>query len=69
MSGINRAGTVAGGTAILAGINAAIDAVNNFKDGLSNLGAWLVPTLLVITVAAVGWIIWQRWLQRRGGWA
>lgn len=68
-SGINRAGTVAGGTAILAGINAAIDAVNNFKDGLSNLGAWLVPTLLVITVAAVGWIIWQRWLQRRGGWA
>lgn len=68
-SGINRAGAVAGGTAILAGINAAIDAVNNFKDGLGNLGAWLVPTLLVITVAAVGWTIYERVKQRRGGWA
>ena len=34
-----------------------------------SLGDWLVPILLIVVVTACGYIVWQRFKQRKGGWA
>ena len=62
-SGINRAATVAGTTA------ATVGAISQIKAGLEDLHGWLVPALCVALVALAGYIVWQRWEQRRKGWA
>ena len=63
----NRAGVVAGGTAAVAAASETLNVVNNFKDSISSLGDWLLPVLLVITVLAVGVMIYQRWMMRKNG--
>lgn len=68
-STINRASVVAGGTASLAAVSETINAINEVKDGVSSLGNWLVPALLVAVVALAGYIVYERWQQRKGGWA
>lgn len=68
-SPINRASVVAGGTATLAAVSETINAVNEVKYGVSALGNWLVPALLVAVVALAGYIVWTRVQQRKGGWA
>jgi lysozyme len=68
-SQINRAGVVAGGTAAAATVAETLSTVNHVKDGVEGLGAWLVPILLCVTIAAVGYAVWQRYKQREGGWA
>ena len=62
-SPINRAATVAGTTA------ATVGAVSQIKAGLDDLQGWLVPMLCVAVAALAGYIVWQRWQQRRKGWA
>jgi lysozyme len=62
-SGINRAATIAGTTA------ATVGAVSSIKQSVSDLGGWVVPLLCVAVVALAGYIVWQRWRQRREGWA
>lgn len=62
-SGINRAATVAGTTA------ATVGAVSSIKQGLDELGGWLVPVLALAVVGLAGYIVWQRWQQRTKGWA
>lgn len=68
-SSIVKAGTIAGGTAALATAAETVDTVARIKDGLVSLDAWLVPLLLLVTVAAVGWAIYERLKQRKEGWA
>ena len=62
-SGINRAATVAGTTA------ATVGAVSQIKQSVDDLGGWVVPLLAGAVVVLAGYIVWQRWNQRRKGWA
>lgn len=68
-STINRAGVVAGGTATVATVAETVNSVGYIKRGVDDIQDWIVPILLIISVAAVGYIIHQRWTQRKGGWA
>jgi GH24 family phage-related lysozyme (muramidase) len=68
-SQITRAGAVAGGTAAVATVAETLSTVNAVKSGVEGLGQWLVPILLIVTIAAVGYAVWQRYKQREGGWA
>ena len=68
-SPINRAGVVAGTTATVATVSEVVNSVGYLKRGVSDLQDWIVPLLLIVSVGAVGYIIHQRWQQRRGGWA
>lgn len=68
-STINRASVVAGGTASIAAVSEVVNAVNEVKYGVSALGDWFVPALLVAVVVLAGYIIYERWQQRKGGWA
>ena len=61
-SPINRAATVAGTTA------ATVGAVSQIKSGLDELHGWLVPMLCAAVVVLAGFIVWQRWQQRKKGW-
>jgi lysozyme len=68
-STINRAGVVAGGTATVATVSEVVNTVQDLKTGVEGLQDWLVPMLLIVTTAAVGYIVWERVKQRAGGWA
>jgi lysozyme len=68
-SQITRAGVVAGGTAGIATVAETLSTINSVKSGVEGLGQWLVPILLVISVAAVGWAVYERLKQRAEGWA
>lgn len=68
-SSINRAGVVAGGTATVATAAEVVNSVGYIKRGVDDLQDWIVPILLVVAVAAVGYIVWERINQRRQGWA
>ena len=68
-STINRASVAAGTTATLAAAGEALQAVQGVRSGLHGLEGWIVPGLLVVVVALCGYIITERWKQRRGGWA
>lgn len=71
MSGstINRASVVAGGTATVAAVSETINTINGFKYGVESLGSWLIPVALVAVVALCGYIIYERYQQRKNGWA
>lgn len=66
-STINRAGVVAGGTAAVATVSEVVNTIGSIKHGVSGLQEWLVPILLIVTLAAVGYIVWERYSQRKGG--
>lgn len=68
-SSIVRAGTIAGGTAALATAAETVGTVARIKDGLVSLDDWLVPVLLLVALAAIGWAVYERLRQRREGWA
>jgi lysozyme len=68
-SQITRASAVAGGTAAVATVAETLSTVNHVKDGVEGLGAWLVPILLIVTIGAVGWAAYERYKQRKEGWA
>ena len=66
-SKINQASVVAGGTAAIASATQVVTTVKEFTDGVQSLGSMLVPALLVVAVAACGYIIYQRYQQRHQG--
>lgn len=68
-STINQASVVAGGTATVAAVTQTLQAVNQVKTEVTTLGDWLVPALLFAVVGLAGYIVYQRWVQRRDGWA
>lgn len=78
-STINRAATLIGGASVLGSVSSvtetlqtvsiAADSVSQVKDSAVNLGALLVPALLLAVAALAGYIVWQRWKQRNEGWA
>lgn len=68
-SPINRAAVATGAGAGVAAVAEVASAVQQTKSALESLGPWLIPLLLVAVVGLAGFIVWQRWGQRRGGWA
>jgi lysozyme len=68
-STINRASVVAGGTATVAAVSETVQTVNGLKHGVSELGDWLVPALLVAVVVLAGYIVWERIKMRQQGWS
>lgn len=68
-SQIVRGATVAGGTAALATVAEVVNTTTSIKTGVSGLGEWLVPILLLAVVCLCGYIAWERITQRKNGWA
>lgn len=66
-SNINRAGLVAGGTTAVVAVSESINTVNSLKASVDGLGDWMVPLLLVVAIAAIGYIVWERFNQRNNG--
>ena len=58
---------IAGGTAALATMTQIAEQIGKFKDGINGVGNWLIPSLLVITLVAVGWVIYERVQNRNRG--
>jgi len=65
-SNILRGGAVAGG---VSGLTLAAEGARAVGEIRWSLGDWLPYVALGIVVVAAGWIIFERWKQRRGGWA
>ena len=66
-SHINRASVIAGGTAAAATVAETLQTANSIKYGAQSLGDWLVPLLLITVVALCGYIVWERYKQRKEG--
>lgn len=68
-SQINRAATVAGGTAAIATVADTARTAADIKTSADLLGTWLVPILLMVVVGLCIYIVVQRRKQREEGWA
>ena len=68
-SPINKASAIAGVSAVIAGATEITNAVSSLKAGVTSLGDWLVPALLVAVVLACCFVVYQRYKQRKFGWA
>jgi len=68
-SEINIASTAAGGSAAVAAAAETVNSISAIKSGVSTLADWAVPILLIAVVALCVYIVWQRGLQRKQGWA
>lgn len=68
-SPINRAGVIAGGTATVATVSEVVNSVGYIKRGVADLESWAVPILMLVSIGAIGYIVWQRFAQRKAGWA
>lgn len=66
-STINQASVVAGGTAAIAAATETINSINSLKTSFDGLGNWMLPCLLIVTLCAVGYIIFERFQQRKQG--
>ena len=67
-SPINRAGVVAGGTAAVATVAETARTVAEVKYSVSSLGDWMLPVLLLVIVVLCGFVVWNRFNQRKEGW-
>ena len=68
-SPINKASAIAGVSAVIAGATEIANAVSSLKAGVTSLGDWLVPALLLAVVLACCFVVYQRYKQRKFGWA
>ena len=68
-SQITRAGVIAGGSAAVATVAETARTVADVKTSADMMGEWLVPLLLVAVVGLCAYIVWQRYKQRKDGWA
>ena len=68
-SEINIASTAAGSSAAVAAAAETVNSISAIKSGVSTLADWAVPILLIAVVVLCVYIIWQRGLQRKQGWA
>lgn len=67
-STISRGSVVAGGTAALATVSETARIVSDTRYSLQTvLGEWALPVLMCLTLAACGYILWQRYAQRAEG--
>lgn len=66
-SNINRASVVAGGTATIATIAEVGQQVSLVKETATALDSWLVPSLLVVVIVMCGYIVYDRYCQRKDG--
>lgn len=67
-SAIVRGATIAGSTASLATVADLVNTTNSIKDGVTGLGPWLVPILLIAVIGFCGYVIYERVVQRKRGW-
>ena len=58
---------IAGGTAAVATATQIAEQISVIKYSLDGLGQWLVPVLLIVTLASVGWVIFERYKNRDRG--
>ena len=58
---------IAGSTAAMATATQVIDQVVTIKSSVSGLGSWMAPTFAVIALVAIGYIIYERFMQRERG--
>ena len=58
---------IAGGTAAIATATQIADAVGKLKGSVSGLEAWLIPTLAVVALIAIGYVIYERYQNRERG--
>ena len=68
-SEINIASTAAGGSAAVAAAAETVNSISAIKSGVATLSDWAVPILLIAVVVLCVYIVWQRGLQRKNGWA
>ena len=68
-SPINRASVIAGASAVAAGATEMTTAVDAIKTGASSFGDFLIPALMLAVILACIFIVWQRYQQRKNGWA
>ena len=68
-SEINIASTAAGSSAAVAAAAETVNSISAIKSGVSTLADWAVPILLIAVVCLCVYIVWQRGVQRKQGWA
>lgn len=68
-SEINIASTAAGSSAAVAAAAETVNSISAIKSGVSTLADWAVPILLIAVVVLCAYIVWQRGVQRKQGWA
>lgn len=68
-STINRASVAAGTTATVAGVSEVVRTISDTKTSIESLGTWLVPVLCIAVVGLCAYIIYERYKQRKQGWA
>lgn len=68
-SPINRSAVIGGGSAAVATVAETMRSVSDIKDNAIGLSDLLVPGLLIIVVVLFGYIAYQRYKQRKEGWA
>lgn len=68
-SSINRTATIAGGTAAISAAAEVTRTVGDIKYNISQLGDWILPVALVVIVGLCGYIVWERYNQRKKGWS
>lgn len=66
-SGINKGAAAAGATATVAAVAEGARTAAEIKHSADDLGAWLVPALLVAVVGLCAYIVWERYAQRKRG--
>jgi GH24 family phage-related lysozyme (muramidase) len=66
-SRITRGAATAGVITTVATTSEVLSSVNSVKSSVDELGTWFVPVLLVVVVALCGYIIYERFVQRKEG--
>lgn len=68
-SPINRSAVIGGGSAAVATVAETVRSVSDIKENAVGLKDLLIPGLLILVVALFGYIAYQRYKQRKEGWA
>lgn len=66
-SRITRGAATAGVITTVATASEVLSSVNSVKYSIDELGTWFVPVLLVVVVALCGYIVYERFMQRKEG--
>jgi GH24 family phage-related lysozyme (muramidase) len=66
-SRITRGAATAGVITTVATTSEVLSSVNSVKSSVDELGTWFVPVLLAMVVALCGYIIYERFVQRKEG--
>lgn len=58
---------IAGGTAAIATATQVLDSVSKFKSGVADVGDWFLPALAIVALIAIGWVLYERYQNRKRG--